>query len=268
MRELSPPSPCSQYKQHPKPTWLKKLGAGGGLVRVSPLFPRPYSLGQCLLCWAVWPVRSGFPSVNPCRIRTTDHEEETETLAIHREARTIRQEGEVGGTTQPIPGGTRYPEEGIPKARSPQSWAPRQQLEALKFKGFLVGYWSVSLPFSGSRSSSLSHSCVPSDRLEEGCRGDGRTQPDPQDSPSLRCHGNAAIFIPLFMMLKALTFSVPERPGGLLPSSFNAASSPRGLRRKKSNGGKGEPTGSCTPQPGELAVVCLCPCEPLGFELA
>lgn len=34
---------------------------------------------------------------------------------------------------------------------------------------------------------------------------------DPQDSPSLRCHGNAAIFIPLFMMLKALTFSVPER---------------------------------------------------------
>lgn len=35
--------------------------------------------------------------------------------------------------------------------------------------------------------------------------------------PSLRCHGNAAIFISLFMMLKALTFSVPERPGWLCP---------------------------------------------------
>lgn len=42
-------------------------------------------------------------------------------------------------------------------------------------------------------------------------------RPDPQDSPSLRCHGDAAIFISLFMMLKALTFSVPERPGRLCP---------------------------------------------------
>lgn len=64
--------------------------------------------------------------------------------------------------------------------------------------------------------------CPSRGKEEEGCgemAGPGR---DPEDASSLRCHGNAAIYIVLFMMLKALPFSVPGRLGWLLPSSFKA----------------------------------------------
>lgn len=83
-----------------------------------------------------WPGLPGLPSLNAHGIRTTDHEEETGILAVHRgaqEVRTTHKEGEVWGSS--IPGETYYAEEEIPKARSPQNWAAK----ALGFQGFLVG---------------------------------------------------------------------------------------------------------------------------------
>lgn len=64
-------------------------------------------------------------------------------------------------------------------------------------------------------------------------------RPDPQDSPSLRCYGNAAIFISLFMMLKALTLFQRGQAGSAL--TLNAAPSPRGLGRKGVMEGKAPP---------------------------
>lgn len=143
-----------------------------------------------------------------------------------------------------IPGLTCYTEEEILKTRSaPQSGQPLwQKLQALEFKGSLVGYWTVSLPLGSLPFSLSSFLCS---ILEAGGRLEGEMAGprDSQDSPSLRCHGNMAIFIPLFMMLKALTFSAPERPGWLLPSSFNATPSPGGLRGEKRNGGSQNPVG-------------------------
>lgn len=138
------------------------------------------------------------------------------------------------GVIQGLPGGPGYTEEEVPKARSPHNWAA-QALAGTPGSG-VQGFPSgllVYLPSFGQPalllSSFLCSIREAGGRLEGEMAGPGR---DPQDSPSRRCHGNAAIFIP-FMMLKALTFSVPERPGWLLPSSFNAAPSPRGLRREK-----------------------------------
>lgn len=141
------------------------------------------------------------------------------------------------------PRGTHYSEEEIPKAQRPRNCAA-QALAASAGSGFPSGLLAClpALPGQPFFLPQLIPEFHPRGR-KKAVGGDGRTQTDPQDSPSLRCHGNTAIFILLFMMLKALTFSVPERPGKLLPSSFNAAPSPKVLRRKKSNGGKGSPLG-------------------------
>lgn len=66
------------------------------------------------------------PSINPCRIRVTDHEEETEASAIHREARTIHWEGEVGelpraSLRELIVPRKAFQKPGAPKARHPDS---------------------------------------------------------------------------------------------------------------------------------------------------
>lgn len=103
--------------------------------------------------------------------------------------------------------------------------------------------------FFGQPSLHSAHSCsIREARSRRKLEGEmAGPRPDPQDSPSLRCYGNAAIFISLFMMLKALTLSVPERPGWLCPHPQCSTFSPR-PGEERSDGGKGPPWG--TPPPG------------------
>ena len=107
---------------------------------------------------------------------------------------------------------TCYTEEEIKKSRSPQAGQSRlwQKPQALELRGFLACDSPVSLPL-GSLPFFLCPSLSSMREVGGRLEGEMAGPRDPQDSPSLRCHGNAAIFIPLFMMLKALTFSVPER---------------------------------------------------------
>lgn len=120
---------------------------------------------------------------------------------------------------------------------------------------------SVSLPL-GSLPFSLCPSLSSTREVGGRLEGEMAGPRDPQDSPSLRCHGNAAIFIPLFMPLKALTLCSRERPGGLLPSSFTAAPSPRGLAGE--SGMAGTKARWATLSQGDcLTAVFLCTCEPL-----
>lgn len=79
---------------------LKTLGAGRLASQRNPLPPRPYPQVGAYCIRRLWPVLPGLPSLNCCGISTTDHEEETETLAVHRgaqEVRTLHQEGEMWG---------------------------------------------------------------------------------------------------------------------------------------------------------------------------
>lgn len=94
-----------------------------------------------------------------------------------QEVRTLQQDGEVGEFPRASQEELRDTEEGYPKAsntphRAAPAPAPTQQLQALKFKGFLLGCWSVSQPFLGSLPPSLSSFlCSIHERWEEGCRG-------------------------------------------------------------------------------------------------
>ena len=198
---------------------------------------------------------------SPAWVRTTDREDLTVTLAVQRGAqkvRTVHQESGVWGLPW-----TYYSEEEIKKSKSPQTGQSRlwRKPQALELRGFLACDPPVSLPL-GSLPFPLCPSLSSTREVGGRLEGEMAGPRDPQDSPSLRCHGNAAIFIPLFMLLKALTLCSRERPGWLLPSSFTAAPSPRDLAGESVVEGT-KPAGPPLSQGDCLTAVCLYTCEPL-----
>lgn len=146
-----------------------------------------------------WPVQPGLPSVNSCGIRATDHKRGHGNLGSpqgSQEIRTIPQDVEVGELPRASLEELRILRKEIQKPEIPQSG--QTPLQSLKLKGFFVGTGLSPRPWAAFPPPS-SHSGVPPERQrwEEGCRGDSRTQPGPQDSPQPSSPWQRCYFYPV-----------------------------------------------------------------------
>ena len=168
--------------------------------------PRCTPPGQCLLCQAVVASPAWAPCCQFLRTRATHHKEETETLVIHRGA---RRSGPSSRTVSlgSSPGHPRRNSvilrKDIQKPATPHTGQPRLQLRHSnsRLRSSRVSSWGAGLSPSPSWAAfppPSAHSCVPSTRGgRKAAGGDGRTQPDPQDSPQPSLPWQRCYFYPV-----------------------------------------------------------------------
>ena len=183
---------------------------------------------------------------SPAWVRTTYREDLTVTLAVQRGAqkvRTVHQESGVWGLPW-----TYYSEEEIKKSKSPQTGQSRlwRKPQALELRGFLACDPPVSLPL-GSLPFPLCPSLSSTREVGGRLEGEMAGPRDPQDSPSLRCHGNAAPIVHAAQSSDSLFQREARLASALI--LHGSTFSQRPGRGKRSGGNE---TRWATPQPGGL----------------